>query len=222
MTVTRSILILTASGGDRQETLTFLDRDIDVQFCDCGGDPDVARQKITAHRGRVDAIGLEAWPSRLDLASASRQHETGQALRDAAGDTPVVDGGGVRAGLERWGVILADRAEPGLFADKRTLMCPGLNHTGLAQALANRGRELRYADPVVYFGLPAFPGVAARASLEQSAAAILDTLHSASPQRLAPAAEPRSTAPATLLPSITSAPHAENRRSDSRTSGVTG
>jgi predicted amino acid dehydrogenase len=193
MTATHSILVLTSGGGDRRETLTFLERDIDVQFCDCGGDQALARQIITAHRDRVDAIGLEAWPTRLYLASASRHHETGQALRESGGNTPVVDGSGVRAGLERWGVILADRAEPGLFADKRALMCPGLNHPGLAQALASRGRELRYADPVVYFGLPAFPGVAARTSLEQSAAAILETLHSASPQRLAPTAEPRST-----------------------------
>ncbi len=40
-------------------------------------------------------------------------HEIGSVLPQAASATPVVDGGGIRSGLERWGVILAERAEPG-------------------------------------------------------------------------------------------------------------
>lgn len=188
---TRSILVLTAGGGDSTESLRIIDCDVEAHFVDCRGDLEIAREKIAQYRDRVDAIGLEAWPTRLNLASATRHHDVGQALRDAAGDTPLVDGSGIRAGLERWGVILADRAQPGIFAEKRVLMCPGLNHPGLAQALHNRGRALRYADPVVFFGLPEFPGVSAAATLEQSASAILQTLHDASPERLAPPAQPR-------------------------------
>ncbi len=189
--MTSSILILVSGGGDRVEKLRFLDRDIDVRFADCDGDPDRAREAILSCREPIDAIGLDAWPMRLDLAGATAHHETARALRDAAGDTPLVDGSGIRAGLERWGVILTERAEPGLLSGKRILMCPGLNHTGLAQALRHRGRELQYADPVVYFGLPQFPGVAARTTLEQSAPALIGTLTHASPARLSPAAEPR-------------------------------
>jgi hypothetical protein len=53
----------------------------------------------------------------------------------------VVDGRIIRAGLERWGIMLADRAQPGIFGQKRVLMVPGLNHNGLAGALERRGRR---------------------------------------------------------------------------------
>ena len=48
-------------------------------------------------------------------------HPVGADLARVAAATPVVDGGGIRSGLERWGVILADRAEPGIFTGVREL-----------------------------------------------------------------------------------------------------
>src|SRR5690606_35701655 len=104
-----------------------LNQSVEILRRGCRGDPAQARSLIVEYDGRVDAIGLEGLPVELQLGHASRPHEIGCTLPASAHKTPVVDGSGVRAGLERWGVILADRAQPGIFAQKRVLMAPGLN-----------------------------------------------------------------------------------------------
>ena len=96
--------------------------------------------RIAACDGRVDAIGLEGIPFQLQIGNVRREHTVTAGLRSAARITPLVDGAGVRAGLERWGIMLADRAQPGIFAQKRILMVPGLNHTGMAQGLGQTQR----------------------------------------------------------------------------------
>ncbi|MFN2279838.1 MAG: serine carboxypeptidase, partial [Candidatus Promineifilaceae bacterium] len=110
----------------------------------------------------------------------------GETLPGAAKQTPVVDGRGIRAGLERWGVILADRAEPGIFSEKRVLMAPGINHQGLAQALARHSSTIRYADPVIYFALPTFPGVGSKFTRDQAAGPTLEQLKDAPFRRITP------------------------------------
>ncbi len=142
----------------------------------CHGDPAAAQALIEAHDGRVDAVALVELPLGLSLGRARTSYEPTAGLAAAASRTPVVDGGGICAGLESWGTTLADRAEPGIFSDKRILMMPGLNHPGLAAALAEHGQTVRYGDPALFFGLPQFPGVGARATLEQAAGPMLETL----------------------------------------------
>ena len=73
----------------------------------------LARQWIADHDGKVDAIGLEGLPAQIRLGASQRAHESGRLLAAIPQSTPVVDGSGVRSGLERWGVILADRAAAG-------------------------------------------------------------------------------------------------------------
>ncbi len=182
----KSILIIHLNEADTTATVNFLDQTVEVIRRGCGGDPARAEDLIAAYDGRVDAIGLEGIPFDLQLGGATRSHVLGAKLKDAARITPVVDGGGIRAGLERWGVILADRAQPGIFAQKRILMTPGLNHPGLAQSLGRRGSAIRFADPVIYFALPDFPGVGAKTTLEQAAAPTLEQLKDAPFRRIHP------------------------------------
>ncbi len=92
----------------------------------------------------------------------------------------------MRAGLERWGVMLADRAQPGIFCQKRVLMAPGLNHGGMAEALERRARALRYADPFVYFVCRPVPGVGGRTCLGQAAGPTLERLKDAPFRRIEP------------------------------------
>ena len=167
------ILTIHSGEGSDNETQRFMDQDLQLRRVGCGGDAERARALIVENDGRVDAIALEAMPTQLELGDARRPHTVGATLPDAAQQTPVVDGRGIRAGLERWGVILADRAQPGIFAQKRVLMVPGLNHNGLAEALGRRAAELRYADPFIYFALPSVPLVGSRQTLSQAAGARL-------------------------------------------------
>lgn len=193
------ILVIHLGQEDNQESARFLGKSVEILRRGCLGDPERARALIAEYDGQVAAIGLEGLPADLQLGHASRSHRIGATLPAAAAKTPVVDGAGVRAGLERWGVILADRVQPGIFAHKRVLMVPGLNHNGLAQALERRRCTLRYADPLVYFNLPDLPGVGAKQTLEQAAPATLEQLIEAPFRRIQPqrgkAGHPRSADP---------------------------
>lgn len=182
----KRILVIHLNEANSDETVTFLGEAITILRRGCGGDPQRAAKLIAEYDGDLDAIGLEGMPSDLQLGSAHRPHEVGARLSSTARKTPTVDGSGIRAGLERWGVILADRSQPGIFAQKRVLMAPGLNHTGLAGSLERRASALRYADPVIYFALPDFPGIGGKLTLEQAASPTLDQLKDAPFRRLTP------------------------------------
>jgi predicted amino acid dehydrogenase len=184
----KQILVVHNDEGDETRRVAFLGQAVAIRRIGCGGEAERARALIARFDGRVDAISLEGLPAHLRLGPGQRVHTVGASLPSAAQRTPVVDGSGVRDGLERWGVALADRAQPGLFSEKRILMVPGLNHDGLAQALAKHSPSLRYADPVVYFALPDVPGVGTRQTLEQAAAPTLEQLKDFPFRRLAPQA----------------------------------
>ena len=182
----KQILVIHLNEGNSSETVTLLDQEIVVLRVGCHGDLEAARQLIGDHDGKVAAIALEGMPARLDLGDQHRLHEEGKILPGVARKTPVVDGRGIRAGLERWGVTLADRAQPGIFSQKRILMTPGLNHKGLAQALGRHSSTIRYADPVLYFALPHFPGVGSKFTLAQAAGPTLEQLKDAPFRRISP------------------------------------
>jgi predicted amino acid dehydrogenase len=182
----KSILVIHLGFGEESGLVEFQGQQIEVERLGCGGDVELARQWIAEHDGKVDAIGLEGLPAQLQLGGKGRAHEIGLDLASVAQVTPVVDGSGVREGLERWGVTLADRAQPGIFSQKRILFVPGLNHEGLAKALSRHSTQVRYADPVVYFAMPDFPGVGSRLTLEQVAGPTLDQLKDAPFRRIFP------------------------------------
>ena len=158
----KHILVIHLNSTEDTSTVSFAGREVEIRRVGCAGDAERARALIAEADGQVDAIGLEGIPSDLQIGDVKRRYEAGAALHSAAQVTPVVDGAGVRPSLERWGVILADRAQPGIFAEKRILMVPGLNHNGLAEALARHSPAIRYGDPLVYLALPALPGVGSR------------------------------------------------------------
>jgi predicted amino acid dehydrogenase len=182
----KQVLAIHINEGDEIISTSFLDEDIQIHWIGCGGDPDRARSLIAEFDGQVDAIGLDGLPACLELGQSRREHLTGVTLKEVARVTPVVDGSGIRNALERWGAILADRAEPGIFSEKRVLLVPGLNHRGLAHGLARYSRRIRYADPVIYFAMPDFPGVGSRITLEQVAGPTLEQLKDAPFRRITP------------------------------------
>jgi predicted amino acid dehydrogenase len=180
----KKILVIDLGQSTATSEIQWLGQTIEIARMGCGGDAERARQLIADHEGCIDAIALDGLPAHLALGAARRPHVVGATF--AQFDPPVVDGSGVRDGLERWGMNLAAAAQPGIFAEKHVLMVPGLNHTGLAQSLGRHSHNIRYADPVVYFGLPDFPGVGARQTLDQVAAPTLEQLQDFPFRRLMP------------------------------------
>ena len=108
----KQILVIHTGEGGETADIPFMGEDLLLRRAGCGGDPERARALIHEHDGRVAAIALEGMPAALELGAARRPHELGATLAPVAQQTVVVDGSGIRAGLERWGVILADRAQP--------------------------------------------------------------------------------------------------------------
>ena len=190
--------ILVIHGGDEaNETsnLSFRGREAEVRRLGCGGSAKRARELIADSDGVVDSIGLEGLPIHLELGRARLGHGLGATLAQTAEATPVVDGGGIRSGLERWGVILADRAEPGIFSQKRILMLPGVNHNGLAHALGRHSPHIRYADPEIFFGLPDMPVLGSRWTLDQVAQPTLERLRDVPFEKIQPLPEPTARTP---------------------------
>src|SRR5512136_2037405 len=184
----KKILVLHLGDDEVITTVHFLGYPIEIRRLGTGGDPDRAGACIAEYDGKVDAIALEGFAAQLKLGAETRSHAVGAALKSATARTPIVDGSGVRDGLERWAVMLADRAQPGIFAEKIVLMTPGLNHSGLIDELNKHSRAIRYADPFVFFNLPDFPLVGSRQTLGRAASLTLDRLYDAPFRRLHPLA----------------------------------
>ena len=174
--------------GDENENFTAAlgDRRTEVLWRGCGYDLDRARALVLEHDGMVDAIGFDGIPMKLELGDAYRRYPAGRDLAARATRTPVVDGGGVRPGLERWSVVLANRAQPGIFSQKRVLMVPGLNHVGLANALGRLTPRVDYYDPEIFFGLPDVPGLGSPETLGAADAPTLEVLKDAPLDKISP------------------------------------
>lgn len=179
MSPTREILVLRRDQGESRETVSFLGREFELRILGIDDDLERAKAAILAADGTVAAIVLDGMPARLHLGSQIGPHKRGAHIAALAKHTVVVDGHGIRACLERWGVTLVEKREPGIVSGKRVLMLPGLNHAGIAHGLASRAKAVRYADPAVFFGLPRILGIGSDATLDRAAPSTLRGLENA-------------------------------------------
>lgn len=182
----REVLVVDLGEGSEVLELSFRSEEVRLERHGCAGSLDEAASLISAHDGKVDAIALDGLPRNLELGNSVRPYPPVANLAKAASRTPLVDGSGIRSALERWSVTLVDRAEPGIFSQKRILMVPGLNHVGLTHALARRSPSLRFFDPEVFFGLPNLPGVGSQHTLHQTESLVLSRLQGIELSRLVP------------------------------------
>jgi predicted amino acid dehydrogenase len=182
----KRLLVIHTGDLRSSEHVTFLGRSLQVDRVGSGGEPDRIRALLGEYDGKVDVIALDGIPLTLRLNGTARRPGPGASI--AAGvHVPVVDGSGVRDGLERWGVTLADRAQPGIFGGKKVLLVPGLNHAGLLHALGARGSVVRYGDRVVFFHINDIRGTGRRHAIEKNAAVMLERLEHLPLVRLHPA-----------------------------------
>ncbi len=179
--------------GDQDEDFeaTLGEHRAHVSWRGCKRNPSLVRELIREHDGHVDVIAFDRIPLDLELGDARRPYELGRELASTAEKTPVIDGSGVRPGLERWSVVLASRAQPGIFSQKHVLMVPGLNHVGLAHALGRLTPRVSYYDPEIFFGLPDVPGVGSPETLDTADAPTLEALKNAPLQRICPPVDGR-------------------------------
>ena len=174
--------------ANTDEQIELLGHTVHIQHIGCDGDLAAMSAQIEALDGQVTAVALTGIAKTLQLGKAKVAHPTSAPLFEIAQQTPVVDGAGVRAAMERWAVRLAAEAQPGIWSRKRVLMAPGLNHNGLAQALEQYADSVHYGDPLVYFALPPVPGVGSTETLARVAEPTLNQLRAYPFRRLFPQA----------------------------------
>jgi len=119
-----------------------------------GTDGDFAKAiaKIRELDGRVDAIGLGGIDLYLFAAGRKYVIRDARKLARAAKRTPVVDGSGLKATLERRAVFELDRRLG--FGGKRVLIPSAVDRFGMAEAFHQVGARTLYGDIIFALGLP--------------------------------------------------------------------
>ena len=143
---------LGASGRDFCERLTLLGQEVVVERRGVDGDLKRAAALIRELDGHVAAIGLGGIDLYLGVGKTRYVLRDAARLAAQATRTPVLDGGGLKAGLEKR-VVERLHAEVGL-GDKRVFMVSTVDRFGMAQALAETGAQMHYGDLVSILDMP--------------------------------------------------------------------
>jgi predicted amino acid dehydrogenase len=167
---------LGASARDYRFSTTILGQHIEVQRIGTDGDTAKATALIRSFDGTVDAIGLGGLTPVFRVGAARYPHQEALHIAAQARRTPVVDGGVLKATLERWAVAQAARADASMFRYQRILLTSGIERYQLASALAQYDSQIRCADPWVHSGLSFLPVPRSLEQLELYAATTLPIL----------------------------------------------
>lgn len=102
--------------------------------------------------GKIDAFGLGG--ADLYVYAGNRRYtlRDSQRMADAAKNTPMLDGSGLKHTLERNTIRLLDK-EIG-WKDKKVLVPSAVDRFGLAEALDRAGAKVLYGDLIFGLGLP--------------------------------------------------------------------
>jgi len=139
---------------DKKVTFTLFGEEITIERIGTDGDKKKAIQLYNELDGKVDALGVGG--INLGLHVADRYYPLYDALPLVAGVryTPVVDGGGLKATLER-GVAQAIEREIGNEVQpKRVLITAGVDRYGTALSFDEAGYEIIFGDLGFALGLP--------------------------------------------------------------------
>ncbi|HEX5692830.1 MAG TPA: serine carboxypeptidase, partial [Roseiflexaceae bacterium] len=127
---------LGSSQRDYHLTTTVLGQHIDVRRIGTNGDVARATALVREHDGVVDAIGLGGLTPVFRVGTARYPHREALGIAAGARRTPVVDGGVLKATLERWAVQKAADMVRGIFNHRRVLITSGIERYPMAAALA--------------------------------------------------------------------------------------
>lgn len=156
MTVpTKRVVSVSLGSSKRDHTVDITRRGTVFSVSRIGMDGDLARAeaRIRELDGQVDAIGLGGIDIYLEAAGTRYEIRDGVRLRDAATRTPVVDGSGVKATLERFAVE-GLRTRGLLGPGTRVLLVSAMDRFGMAEALTEAGCEVVFGDLMFTAGIP--------------------------------------------------------------------
>ena len=133
-----------------KEILSLLGTRVEIEHLSIHPNGESIDEVIAKHRDHTAAFAVNGITAALNLGRRRVTQPHVSSLFNRADETAVVDGEGVASIVERWSVQLANEIEPGIWANKKVLMLPGLNHVGLTESLKYYTQEIRFADAQLF------------------------------------------------------------------------
>lgn len=137
---------LGSSMRDHRADVTLLGETFDISRVGTDGKLDEAIRKVHELDGNVDAIGLGGIDVYLYAGKHRYALRDGLRLLEAAKQTPVVDGSGLKNTLERKAVRYMQDDLGIDLRGKPVLMVSALDRFGMAQALVDAGADVLFGD----------------------------------------------------------------------------
>jgi hypothetical protein len=137
---------LGSSTRDHRAVVELLGEEFDISREGVDGKLDAAIARVHELDGTVDAIGLGGIDVYLYAGSKRYALRDGLRLLNAATQTPVVDGSGLKNTLERQAVLFMQNELGMDLHGKHVLMVSALDRFGMAQALVDAGADVLFGD----------------------------------------------------------------------------
>lgn len=145
---------LGSSQRDKQVEFAYAGRQVLLERIGVDGDLDRAVERIAAHDGVADAIGLGGIDLWLQAGRRRYAIRDAQRLAAAASRTPVVDGSGLKNTLEAALIRRLDDSGIVQCGGRQALLVSGVDRWGMAEALAERCAGVVFGDLIFALGLP--------------------------------------------------------------------
>ncbi len=146
---------LGSSTRDHQVETEILGQRIRIERIGTDGDLERARALMRELDGKVDALGVGG--TDLYLRAGKRKYLIRDAARMVQGvrQTPIVDGGGLKASWERWLITDYLPSARGIsFRGKKVLLVSSVDRYGMAEAFVEAGADVLFGDLIFALGLP--------------------------------------------------------------------
>lgn len=136
---------LGTSQRDHTASIRIFGEDVHIERLGMDGDLERARRTIQDLDGKVDAIGLGGIDRYLVVNQIRYEIRDARYLVDAASQTPVVDGSGLKDTWERW--VVEDQIAKGVLRPAMTvLMVSALDRFGMAETFYRYGFSVLAGD----------------------------------------------------------------------------
>ncbi len=173
---------------DYEFTTEFLGQSFQVRRIGSDGGIAKARELIRHWQSKADAVALEGIRDHHRVGPFDLQQKLMSELEALGTEAPVTSGTRLREILQEWTVRHFQSEQKGYFSNAKVLVFSGMNHYRTARILAEHTQNLRFADPVLQFGIPKF--LSSFESLELFAKGSHQLFRWSPPQVLSPSLAP--------------------------------
>lgn len=143
-----------SSKRNKRTEQDFLGEHVIVERIGTDGSIEKAIELITELDGKVDAFGMGGIDLWVGCGRNKYMLRDALPIAKAAKKTPIVDGSGLKATLERRVIKYLDEVAKVPFREKTVLLVSGVDRFGMAEALRDTGCRLILGDLIFVLNLP--------------------------------------------------------------------